>query len=385
MTGAETVFWGCAALLAYVYLGYPALLWAWARLRPRKNVTGRGEPTVTIVVAAYNEERRIRQRLSNLLSLDYPRDRLEILVVSDGSTDTTAAVAQEYGGFGVAVIAQDRRKGKPAALNEAVPESKGEIVVFADARQSFDAGALQALVGHFADPQVGAVSGELILTAEGNGGVGGGVNTYWRYEKFIRSNEGRVDSTVGVTGAIYAIRRDLFEPIPPDTILDDVLIPMRVVRRGYRVLFESTAQAYDRAATISGEEWARKVRTIAGNFQLFSREWWLLDPFRNRLWFQTVSHKALRLTTPLLLLGALWANFLLLGRSPYNLAFLAQGLFYGAALTAALGGRHRLLTVPYVLCLLNWATVVAFCRFVTRRQSVTWERAEHLTDLVHSN
>jgi poly-beta-1,6-N-acetyl-D-glucosamine synthase len=385
MADLEIVFWGCAALLVYVYLGYPALVWAWARLRPRRDITGREEPTVTIVVAAYNEERRIRPRLGNLLALDYPRDRLEILVVSDGSTDATATLAEEYGALGVVVIARDRRQGKPTALNEAVPKCHGEIVVFADARQSFDSGALRALVAHFADPQVGVVSGGLTLVAEGKGGVSGGVSSYWKYEKFVRFNEGRVDSTVGVTGAIYAIRRDLFEPIPPDTILDDVLIPMRVVRRGHRVLFESTALAYDRASTMPGEEWTRKVRTIAGTFQLFSRERWLLDPFRNRLWLQTVSHKALRLTTPLLLLGVFAANLLLLGRSPYNLALVAQSLFYGAALAAGLGVRHRLLTFQYVLCLLNWATVVAFCRFATGRQGVTWERAEPLTDLVPTN
>lgn len=381
MVDLEIVFWGCAALLMYIYLGYPALVWLWARLRPRRDITGREEPTVTIVVAVYNEERTIRRRLGNLLALDYPRDRLEILVVSDGSTDATAALAEEYVAQGVAVLARDRRQGKPSALNEAVPKSHGEIVVFADARQSFASGALRALVTHFADPHVGAVSGELVLVAEGKGGVGGGVSSYWKYEKFIRVNEGRVDSTVGVTGAIYAIRRDLFEPIPADTILDDVLIPMRAVQRGHRVLFESTALAFDRAATMPGEEWTRKVRTIAGTFQLFSRERWLLDPFRNRLWFQTVSHKALRLITPLLLLGVFGANLLLFGRSPYHLAFGAQGLFYGAALMAALGGRHRMLAVPYVLCLLNWATVVAFCRFATGRQGVTWERAERLHDL----
>ena len=193
------------------------------------------------------------------------------------------------------------RRGKAAVLNDVVPRASGAIVVLADARQRFEPDTVRALTRPFADPAVGAVSGELILTETLEGpAVGRGVGVYWRYEKLIRKSESRVDSTVGATGAIYAIRRELFEPIPEDTLLDDVLIPLRIVRRGYRVLFEPAARAWDRVAASAGEELARKVRTLAGNFQLFVREPWLLDPRRNRIWLATVSHKGLRLLGPLL-------------------------------------------------------------------------------------
>lgn len=334
---------------------------------------------VSVLVPAHNEAGRIQGKIENLLSLDYPRDRLEILVASDGSTDGTARLARAFEQAGVTVTAFETCRGKPAVLNDLIPKARGEIAVLADARQRFEPRALRALVAPFADPEVGAVSGELILTSNpDHTAVGTGVGFYWRYEKFIRSSESRVDSTVGATGAIYAIRRELFEPIPDDTILDDVLIPMRIVRQGYRALFEPGAQACDRVVSRAAEEFARKVRTISGNFQLFSRERWLLHPRRNRLWFQTVSHKALRLGSPLLFLVAFGTNLALAGGLLYRGMLLAQIVFYMAALCgcALRNSRRRipLLTVPYTMCLLNWATVVGFYRFVTGQQPVTWKK-----------
>jgi biofilm PGA synthesis N-glycosyltransferase PgaC len=379
-TVAEGVFWICGLLLAYTYLGYPLLMWVRAARRPRPVWREDHTPQVSVVVVARNEASRIESRIENLLALDYPRDRYEIWVASDGSADDTAERAGSYREAGVEVVPFDTQRGKPAVLNELVPRARGEIVVLADARQRFEPGALKALVAPFADPSVGAVSGELILTANERGTlVGEGVGFYWRYEKSIRRSESAVDSSVGATGAIYAIRRQLFEPLPPDTVLDDVLIPMRIARAGRRTLFEPAARAYDRAAASAGEEFTRKVRTIAGNFQLFAGNAWLLDPRRNRLWFQTVSHKGLRLLIPLLLAAALVANTRLAGTPGYLLALAGQAAFYGAAVTGFafrnLRGRVPFLTVPYTICLLSWATIVAFRRFVGGRQTVTWERA----------
>jgi cellulose synthase/poly-beta-1,6-N-acetylglucosamine synthase-like glycosyltransferase len=371
------LFWVSFFLLVYLYFGYPALIRLWAAVRSRPVHRAQFEPTVTLLVIAHNEGSRIRARIENLLSLDYPRDRLGIWIASDGSADSTAARARAYGPAGVRAIAFDAHRGKPAVLNDLVPKAHGEIVVLADARQRFEADALRALVAPFGDPRVGAVSGELILSENTEGtAVGEGTGFYWRYEKFIRWSESRVDSTIGTTGAIYAIRRSLFEPIPDDTLLDDVLIPVRIVRQGYRVLFEPGARAFDRAAATSKEEFTRKVRTIAGNFQLFVRERWLLNPFRNRLWFQTVSHKGLRLLAPLLLVTAFGTNLLLIGQPLYRFLMAGQALFYLSALSG-LAFRHEkrkipVLSVPYVFCLLGWATVVAFLRFVAGRQSVRW-------------
>jgi cellulose synthase/poly-beta-1,6-N-acetylglucosamine synthase-like glycosyltransferase len=374
----ELIFWLSLALLAYAHIGYPALIAARARLAPRPHRRG-GEPTVSIVIVAHNEGARIGARIDNLRALDYPSDRLEIVVASDGSSDGTAERARAWEPDGVTVVAFETRRGKAAVLNDVVPKLRGKIVVMADARQTFDTAVLRALVAPFADPAVGAVSGELILTSGGATGVGEGVGFYWRYEKFIRRHESLADSTVGATGAIYAIRRALFSPVAVDTILDDVLIPMTIVRRGYRVLFEATARAYDRPAATAPEEFRRKVRTIAGTFQLFARNRWLLSPRDNRLWLQTVSHKGLRLLSPLLL-AALAVSNVLLGDVPlYRLALGLQVAFYGAALVGALtrGTRLRIpfMSVPYVFCLLNWATTVAFLRFLAGRQRVTWDKA----------
>ena len=374
----DIIFWTAVVLLGYTHVGYPTLLWGWAALRARESQAVRFEPTVSVLVVAYNEAARIRERIENLLALDYPRDRFEIVVASDGSTDDTVLRAQSYRRENVFVVGFNRRRGKSAVLNELVPQCRGEIVVLADARQRFERGALRALTARFVDPEVGAVSGELML-ADGPEGsaVGEGVGFYWKYEKFIRRNESRVDSTVGATGAIYAIRRDLFEPIPEETILDDVLIPMQIVRRGYRVMFESGARAYDGAATAE-IEFTRKVRTLAGNFQLFVREPWLLNPFSNRLWVQTVSHKGCRLLSPFCLAAVFGANLFLLDEPFYRWTLGAQIALYAAAIGGYLfrdsRKKARLLNITYAFCLLNWATVVALFRFIAGQQSVTWER-----------
>ena len=371
-------FWGALALLFYVYLGYPIVAAARARMDRRPDRRRAIEPTVSIVVVAFNEAERIAGRIENLLALDYPVDRMEIVVGSDGSTDATAERARRYERYGVAVHQFATRRGKPAVLNALVPLVNGDIVLFADARQRFDARTLRALISNFADPEVGAVSGELVLRpADGADNAGHGAALYWRYEKFIRLAESRAYSTVGATGAIYAIRRELFEAIPEDTLLDDVLIPLRIVRRGYRVLFEPNAHAFDCTSTTARQEFARKARTIAGTFQLLSRERWLFDPSRNRLWFETLSHKALRLTIPILHVALLLANIAAADVWPYQALLTGQLAFYAAAAGGAVQrqGGHRFVgfTVPYTLCLLSWSTIVGFYRFVADRQPVTWE------------
>ena len=380
MVMIEAIFWMSLALLVYTYAGYPVLAWVWATLRPRPSTTGAIEPTVTVLVVAYNEAPRIGPRIENLLALDYPPERLEIVVASDGSTDGTAERARAYASRGVRVIAFEDRRGKPSVLNDLLPKARGEVVVLADARQTFEPGAVRALVACFADPRVGAVTGDLVLRRRDDGGVvGDAVGLYWRYEKFIRRSESRAESVAGVTGAIYAVRRELFEPVAADTILDDVLIPLRIARRGYRVLLEPGARAHDRAPATAREEFTRKARTMAGKFQMFARERWLLSPFANRLWLATISRNGLRLLVPFLLVSALGANLGLAGTPFYRVTLAAQLAFYGVALAgyAAGGARRRLglLSVPYVFCLLNAAIVVGLARFVSGRQQVTWDKA----------
>ena len=374
-----TLFWVAVVVLGYTYIGYPALIGAWARWRPRAAMRSNHTPTVSIVIVAHNEGARIRERLENLITLDYPRDRVEILLASDGSDDDTVERARAYAGVGVRVLVFPTRRGKAATLNQVVPQATGDVILLGDARQRFDRRVIRELVASFADPRVGAVSGELAFFDDTETSpIQSGVGFYWKYEKFIRASESAVDSTVGATGAIYALRRGLFQPIPEDTLLDDVLVPMRIVRKGYRVLFERGAIAADRIASSGAEEFTRKVRTIAGNFQLVAREPWVLDPSRNRLWLQTVSHKLLRLASPLFLLTAFLTNLLLVDASLYGALLGLQLVFYSSAIYGSQrsrrGRRSPLLGLPYVFCLLNWATVVAFWRFITCQQSVTWER-----------
>jgi cellulose synthase/poly-beta-1,6-N-acetylglucosamine synthase-like glycosyltransferase len=373
-------FWIALTLLAYVYVGYPIVAWIRAALHEGPLSRIRSEPFVTVIIVAYNEAERIERRILNLLSLDYPRAKLEIVVASDGSTDGTAERARHFESDGIRVVAFDLRRGKAAVLNDVVPSARGQIVVFGDARQRFESSLLRELLADFSDPAVGAVSGELVIrsrASEGGSTIGEGASFYWRYEKFIRRSESRAHSTVGATGAVYAIRQELFEPIPDDTLLDDVLIPMRIIRRGYRVLFEPSARAFDLAVASPRQEFVRKVRTIAGTFQLFSRERWLFNPFRNSLWFETLSHKALRLLTPVLHAVIVITNVGLISLPVYRWLLAAQLMFYAAAAAAHLLGQRRTmvaLKVPYTMCLMVWATVVGFVYFVTRQQQVTWAR-----------
>jgi poly-beta-1,6-N-acetyl-D-glucosamine synthase len=380
MGGLEAAFWLCGAVVVYTYLGYSILIAGLARARPRPARREPIQPAVSLLIVAQNEERVIGAKLENALAQDYPPDRLEVVVASDGSTDRTEVVANEFAPGGVRLVRFGRRRGKPAVLNEVVPSLRGAIVVLSDARQMYASDAVRQLVMNFADPSVGAASGELRLTGEGESPIGPGLGTYWAYEKWMRRNESLVASTVGATGAIYAIRRTLFRPIPPDTLLDDVLIPMGVVRQGYRVVFDSAAIAYDKVSGSRRQEFLRKVRTIAGNFQAFAREGWMMDPRRNPIWFQTVSHKGLRLMAPVWMIALFWLNAALVpGSSVYATIFGGQVVFYLLALAGffleQFGRSNRIATACYVFCLLNVTTVFSFFRFLRAAQPAAWDRA----------
>ena len=280
------IFWASAVVVLYVYIGYPVLLLAWSRLRPKPVHVHAGEPPVSVIIAVRDEAEALERKIANLRSLDYPRSHLQIVVVSDGRNPNTAAVLRRFGRIVDAIYV--RRGGKAQALNAGVEAARHDILVFADVRQRFDRQALRGLVAPLADPTVGGVSGELMLDAETGGGsadIGEGLGGYWRYEKWLRRQESAIGSTMGATGAIYALRRSLWRPLPADTILDDVLAPMRAVLAASRVVFSSEALAFDPVAP-SGVELRRKIRTLAGNYQILRLEPRLLNPFRNPVWIQ---------------------------------------------------------------------------------------------------
>lgn len=374
---AEFILWASLALCAYTYIGYPLVLKVVAALFARGVRKGPIEPAVSFIIAGYNEEATIAAKLENTLGLDYPSGRLQVIFASDGSTDSTVMIARRFENKGVVVLHHDVRRGKVSAINDAVRAAEGEILVFSDCRQRFDRYAVRALVGNFNDPAVGAVSGELFI---GTAGVGTGktsVVSYWDYEKTVRKAEASFGSVMGVTGAIWAIRRSLFEPYPQATILDDLYQPMRAVLKGYRVVFEDGAKAYDSASKKTKDEIRRKVRTIAGNWQVFFSMKGLFNPWRNRAVLQFVSHKVLRVLVPFFLLIAFVANIFLMDEFLYRVLFYCQALFYMLCLASVGAARFGLRSGPislfHVFTVLNYSAAAGFVNFITGRQGVLWK------------
>jgi poly-beta-1,6-N-acetyl-D-glucosamine synthase len=363
-------FWGAAFLIGYTYAGYAGWLWVRARLWPWPVLLGQQEPYVSLVMVVRNEEQWLESKLRNLLELDYPPERCQIVVVSDGSTDRTEAILREHtDNPRVRVILNQLSSGKACGLNDAMAWTEGEIVVFTDARQKIESGAIRRLVENFADPDVGSVSGELMLGDFNSGEAAHGMGLYWRIEKMIRQLESASGSTVGATGALYAVRRELLVPLPPRTILDDVYLPMHVVRQGARVIFEPRAKAWDMASLGTDREFKRKVRTLSGNYQLLQIVPWILSrssPIR----FEFVSHKLLRLLVPFALLAMLVTSAFLTGPL-YRFALALQLAFYGLAGLGRLGLPSRIADTALTFVVLNAAAVVAFTNFVTGREA-TW-------------
>ena len=272
----NTVFWCSLGALAYTYLGYPAMIVLMSKIRPRETSKAPIEPTLSVVIAVRDGAEYIEDKIRNLLAMSYPKKKLQIIAVSDASTDGTDQIISSFRDRGIVFERLEKPSGKPAAINRGVALATGEIVVFCDARQRIDPEALRALASHFADPEVGAVSGELFIDDKKGPGI------YWKYEKLIRAAESAVDSVPGATGALYAIRRKLFEELPNEVLLDDVYIPLQILLKGYRVVFESGAKVFDIESDLD-TEWRRKARTLAGNFQLVQHLPSLLNPFKNRI------------------------------------------------------------------------------------------------------
>lgn len=328
---AATVFWLAFVGIMYVYVGYPSLLIVWRRLARRPILKRYVEPSVSLVIAMHNESRNVHARLRNCFELDYPSDKLQVIVSLDAPTDGTDDLVRAYADQGVEVVHSAVRKGKAEALNRGMAIASGEIVLFADAGQQFEKSAVRELVANFADESVGAVSGELVLLDDHAREASDSVGLYWRYEKKLRAMESDIHSVPGATGAIYAIRRQLFAPLPHGTILDDVLIPMRIVLGGKRAIFDPAARAYDVVKQNPEDEFERKKRTLMGNYQLIAKLPELLLPWRNPIFVQLVSHKLGRLFVPYCL-GALFVANLFLSAGFYRFVFVSQVLWYVAAL-----------------------------------------------------
>lgn len=371
------LFWFSVIFIFYTYIGYPIILWIWTKLRSKEVNKNYIEPFVSIIIAAFNEEKFIGQKLESCLELNYPKDKFEIIVVSDGSYDNTNQIVDEYKNRGVRFFSYPERKGKPTALNLGVVESKGEILFFTDARQVFDKSSIKELVANLSDESVGSASGELVLIAEEKNISSEGMGLYWKVEKWMRDKESRIHSMLGATGAIYAIRKSLFSAIPPETILDDMLIPLKGVLEGYRAVFDKGAKAYDSATKDIKEESKRKIRTLSGNFQLLAVEPRLFNPFLNPVFLQFISHKMFRLFVPFAMVLCLFTN-LFLNSTFYILTLIVQILFYLGAILSPWAPENplgKIMKGANVIVEMNLAALRGLYRFALSSQQSVWEKA----------
>jgi biofilm PGA synthesis N-glycosyltransferase PgaC len=370
------LFWGCAAIVLYAYLAYPLVLAVLAKLRPaRAKIPSDFRGSVSIIVAAHNEQETIRRRVEELTRLLTDSGvEAELIVASDGSSDATAQIARQVDSRFVRVLELPHHMGKAVALSVASSLAVNDVLVFADARQTWSPEALRLLLENFSDSKIGAVSGDLVV--QSNPGTMEGVGLYWRYEKWLRKQESRVHSMVGVTGAICAVRRELFHPIPQGIILDDVYWPLQVTMQGYRVIHDERARAFDRLPERAGDEFRRKLRTLSGNYQLLGRLPAALLPWKNPIWLQFISHKILRLLVP-------WALLLMAGLSlvlwdPFFASvFCLQLAFYGcgiAGISFPSFARFRAVSVAASFLVLNSAAWLAFWVWLFGRTSNSWTK-----------
>lgn len=363
-------------LLSYTYVGYPCLLWLLARAWGRSWVSLDAVPGVTIVVAAHQEAQVIREKLVNFLEIDYPQDRLSLLVVSDASTDGTDEIIKDFPCPRVTLIRQEPRQGKPAALGLALEHVDSEIVVFTDANVMFEPPAVRRLVRPFADADVKLVTGVVHLV-DRRVGFAESEGVYYRYERFIQRHESTFWSVVGVDGALYAARRESIRPPPPNAVIDDFVLSMEAVKGGGRIVFEPDAEAFEDAAASLREEFRRKTRVATGAFQSIRNGWGIPGLRSSRLLFSYVSHKLLRWLAPWLLLVLFASNlWLASGSVAWQVILGGQLLFYSMGLAGLLLPPMRPLqafAVPMYFLLMNAAFARGFLLAVAGRDNVKWK------------
>lgn len=386
----EIIFWVSLSLIAYVYVGYPLGIFLVSRFRclvagtTRNHVSSRAQsylPCLTLIIPAHNEELWIRQKLENTLSADYPRELLQIILASDGSTDRTVGIAHEFAAAGVEVAEFQQRIGKQEMLNRVVPQAKGEILVMTDTHVLLQCDAVRMLVRHFANPRVGCVTGKRLCILQKGVVQGEGEGLYWRYESWIKESESRVHSCLGAHGQLYAVRKDVFPHVAK--VGEDFFIPMKILAtRKLRVIFEPRAIAMTPAAANLGIELERKTRAHVSFLLTLALLKELWNP-RHPAWWQYISHHVLRMAVPVAMLAAFVSSGTLAGSSPFfRFALVVQVFFYAAALIGCLfsklGKRPKVFYVPFYFVFANFAIVKALLRWPFRKYDYAWKRTERL-------
>jgi cellulose synthase/poly-beta-1,6-N-acetylglucosamine synthase-like glycosyltransferase len=374
----QIIFWTCIWLLAYVYVGYPLLVYTVSRLFSRAAVRGPIEPSVTVLITAFNEEDAIREKLENTLAIEYPAAKLEILVASDGSTDRTDSIVLEYAGREVRLFRQEGRVGKTETQNNAVTVCRGEIILFSDATTEYDPDVLRRLLPAFADESVGCVAGRLVYIDDASSNVGRGAKRYWNYETWLKTAESRACSLIGASGCLYAVRRSAYQPMYSEAC-SDFLICTMLYREGLRSVFEPGASCIEHTNRRAGDEMRMRVRVISQTFTDLWRNRDMLNPFRSGFFaIELLSHKLLRYSVPWILAALFISNSILYGTTAFFSVTLAlQGVFYLMALCGWImeraGRRVSILVIPLYFILANLAAVAALYQFLRGERYSTWE------------
>ncbi len=378
MNGVATfLFWACAAVLVYVYVGYPAVLGIIALFVRRKKVEPGYLPFISFLIAAYNEETGIRRKLEETLALDYPADKFEVLVLSDGSTDGTDEIVKSFSDPRVRLLRMEPRRGKTSAQNRGVRESQGEILVFSDATTAYHPQALRYLAAAFQDPEVGAVTGRnQFFDPEGDSPTGFGTIAFWSYENIIKTLQSRIRTLSGCVGCIYAVRKGVYTDLPEE-LSSDLAQPLWVVRKGYRVVFEDRALAHEETTKSLGVEFSMRVRVVTGGMWGVLRVPDVLKPWRfGWISFQLFSHKVLRWLVPFFLILMFLSSAMLAKHPWYGSAFFLQAFFYVWALVSMVVPVQRgwkVLGIPLYFCVLNSAALCSVIELFRGEKYVTWE------------
>jgi cellulose synthase/poly-beta-1,6-N-acetylglucosamine synthase-like glycosyltransferase len=374
----KTIFWLAVAALAYTYFGYALLLLILSRTRGHKTLTATCTPSISIIITAYNEERDLTAKLNNTLALDYPKDKLEIIVASDCSSDRTDSIASSFAAQGVRLHRQTQRLGKTAAQNAAVELAGGEIILFSDATTLYRPDVLKTMVRNFADPSIGCVAGQLIYVDSSNSGVGHGAVSYWSYEVFLKRHESQVRSLIGVSGCLYAVRRSAYVPLYNEAC-SDFIIATKMVEQGLRAVYEPQAICEEQTNRRADKEFAMRVRVITQTYNDLWRHRHMLNPLRGGIYaVELLSHKVMRYLVPVFMVLLFLSTLLLAVNSTFYLAiFLAQLACYffalGGYVLQRLGFRTRLLSLPHYFLLANFAAAVAFYKFLRGERYARWE------------